>query len=94
MTFDAFKATVRARFPALTFEFSEVHRLASVNYYARHERCAVSLFQGAKSPPMPEWEFAVSGATFDDGDTLAAAIDAHQLRLQLIATHARALELL
>jgi hypothetical protein len=93
VTFDDFKATVRARFPTLTFEFDQVTRLANINYSARHERCAVELYQG-KGPFAPEWRFAVSESTFDDGDTLAAAIDAHQLRLQLITTHAQALELL
>lgn len=92
MTLDDFQATVRARFPTLTFEFSEVTRLASVSYYARHERCAIECYQG-KGPFAPEWQFAVGEATFDEGDTLAAAIDAHQLRLQLITTHAAAIGL-
>lgn len=93
MTFDDFQATVRARFPGVEFEFTSADVRGGVNYYAEHERCIITLFVGS-GHVSDEWHVGVRQSMGDLGDTLDAAIDAHQLRLQLITTNAQAMGLL
>jgi len=93
MTFDDFKAAVSARFPGMDFEFDSATVRAGTNYYATHERCIITLFVGSGNVP-DEWHVGVRQSMGDLGDTLDAAIDAHQLRLQLITTNAQAMGLL
>lgn len=93
MTFDDFQATIRARFPGVEFEFREARRLINVSFFARHERCTIELFQWNHEQSL-EWSFDVGHCIADTGSTLAAAIDAHQRRLQLISTNAQAMGLL
>lgn len=93
MTLDDFKSTVLARFPGMDFKFESATVRAGTNYYATHERCIVTLFVGSGNVP-DEWQIGVRQSIGDLGDTLDAAIDAHQLRLQLITTNAQAMGIL
>jgi hypothetical protein len=93
MTFDDFQATVRARFPGMDFEFSR----NGGTFRATHERCKIKHFGFSTYPADDRWRFGLGDnllAHPDHGPTLDAAIDAHQLRLQLINTHALAMGLL
>ena len=88
MTFDDFKSTVRARFPGMDFQYAAT----DIDFRAEHERCVVGFRTQQTIGPGP-WGFLVRGIFGDNGDTLDAAIDAHQLRLQLINTNAQAMGL-